>query len=40
MYTQDFPKVVFLVDRLLCGVSITDDDIAQMGVGGLVSPEA
>lgn len=31
--------VDWLVDRLLCGVSITDDDIAQMGVGGLLSPE-
>ncbi|WP_159075240.1 molybdopterin biosynthesis protein [Celeribacter baekdonensis] len=28
-----------LVDRLLCGVSITDEDIAQMGVGGLSSSD-
>jgi molybdenum cofactor cytidylyltransferase len=28
----------WIIERLLCGVSITDDDVARMSVGGLTQP--
>lgn len=30
----------WVLERLLCGVSISDDDLADLGVGGLLSSEA